>query len=69
VRSCATEPDNPGHGAGRRVAGELEAAVLVVGGSGRRTPQGQVRGRLDGDLDYTIDTAVSELATRFNVST
>ncbi len=59
-------PENPGPGgdpAGRRAAGELEAAVLaVLQAAGAALSPGEVRGRLGGDLAYTtVVTILSRL--------
>ena len=53
----------PGGDAGRRAAGELEAAVLaVLQAAGSPLPAGEVRDRLGGDLAYTtVVTILSRL--------
>ena len=59
--------EEPGHSgedaAGRRAAGELEAAVLaVLQAAGSPLSPGEVRGRLGGDLAYTtVVTILSRL--------
>lgn len=59
--------ERPGHpvedAAGRRAAGELEAAVLaVLHGAGSPLSPGEVRDLLDGDLAYTtVVTILSRL--------
>jgi predicted transcriptional regulator len=52
--------------AGRRAAGELEAAVLaVLHAAGSPLSPGEVRGRLDGDLAYTtVVTILSRLHSK-----
>ncbi len=57
------EPGHPGEEAGRRAAGELEAAVLaVLQAAGSPLSPGEVRDRLGGDLAYTpVVTILSRL--------
>lgn len=58
------EPGQPGEdAAGRRAAGELEAAVLaVLQAAGSALSPGEVRDRLGGDLAYTtVVTILSRL--------
>ncbi|HEU5420265.1 MAG TPA: BlaI/MecI/CopY family transcriptional regulator [Streptosporangiaceae bacterium] len=56
-------PRPPGENAGRRAAGELEAAVLaVLQAAGSPLSPAGVRDRLDGDLAYTtVVTILSRL--------
>lgn len=60
------EPGHPGDAAGRRGAGELEAAVLaVLQAAGSPLSPGQVRDRLGGELAYTtVVTILSRLHTK-----
>src|SRR5215469_11425696 len=66
-RGCTAMREEPGHSgedaAGRRAAGELEAAVLaVLQAAGSPLSPGDVRMRLDGDLAYTtVVTILSRL--------
>ena len=57
------EPGHPGDAAGRRAAGELEAAVLaVLQAAGSPLSPAEVRDRLSGDLAYTtVVTILSRL--------
>src|SRR6266705_3374225 len=67
LRGCSAMRVEPGHSgedaAGRRAAGELEAAVLaVLQAAGSALSPGQVRDRLGGDLAYTtVVTILSRL--------
>jgi len=56
-------PGQPGEEAGRRAAGELEAAVLaLLLAAGSPLSPGEVRAKLDGDLAYTtVVTILSRL--------
>src|SRR5712691_7140932 len=66
-RGCAAMREEPGpsgeDAAGRRAAGELEAAVLaVLQAAGSALSPGDVRDRLGGDLAYTtVVTILSRL--------
>src|SRR5215469_7022281 len=66
-RGCTAMREEPGHSgedaAGRRAAGELEAAVLaVLQAAGSPLSPGEVRDRLGGNLAYTtVVTILSRL--------
>src|SRR5215469_4291753 len=69
-RGCTIMRERPGHSgedaAGRRAAGELEAAVLAVLQAARSPMSpGEVRDRLGGDLAYTtVVTILSRLRAK-----